>query len=209
MSSETRILLARHGQTRWNRAGKFMGHTDIPMDAYGCRQAERLAGIVLQYEPTAILCSPLQRAQKTAEIASYGLSCTPETDHRWIEVDIGRLAGKTRRQAEDEFEDFFETWRRNPADAVRPGGESDRMRQIKAAESLQQLARARKRQTVLVVSHGGTIKTVIAWALHLPLGQKWRLSVDCGSLSSLLLVDEKWRLEFLNYTEHLTGDNSK
>ena len=59
------IILWRHGQTDWNVANKFQGHTDIPLNAVGEYQVTHAARNVVDMKPTAILSSDLIRAQKT------------------------------------------------------------------------------------------------------------------------------------------------
>ena len=61
------IILWRHGQTDWNVANKFQGHTDIPLNAVGEYQVLHAARLVIDMKPTAIISSDLIRAQKTAQ----------------------------------------------------------------------------------------------------------------------------------------------
>ena len=62
-----RIVLWRHGQTDWNIASRFQGHSDIALNEVGIRQAERAAPLLLNLEPSRIISSDLIRARMTAE----------------------------------------------------------------------------------------------------------------------------------------------
>ena len=77
-----RILLWRHGQTDWNVANKFQGHTDIPLNEVGEFQAGHAAPLIAAMNPTAIIASDLRRAQSTAHalVKLTGLEVT--TDER-------------------------------------------------------------------------------------------------------------------------------
>ena len=60
------IILWRHGQTEWNVANKFQGHTDIPLNEVGRFQATHAAPLIAAMNPTMIIASDLSRAQATA-----------------------------------------------------------------------------------------------------------------------------------------------
>ena len=201
----TRILLVRHCRTAWNRANRFMGHTDIPLDELGHRQALRLPAPVASWNPSEIRCSPLLRAAQTAQPLSEDLCLPLSEDQRWIEIDMGELAGLTWGEVTERFPDFSRQRRACPAEAVRPGGESDRQLQDRALDAFFDLARDRTGEVTAVVSHGGTIKSVLAGILSVPLAEKWRLAVDNGSLSVLSETQRGWQIDLLNYTDHLRG----
>src|SRR5215467_10394593 len=61
-----RLVLWRHGQTRWNAEGRFQGQSDIPLDLVGEQQADRAARLLAALQPTAIYSSDLARATMTA-----------------------------------------------------------------------------------------------------------------------------------------------
>lgn len=92
MSSGTgRILVLRHGETEWSLDGRHTGRTDIPLTSAGRHRAAALAPRVSGWRPVLVLCSPLDRARRTAELA--GLSPTPEAD--LLEWDYGVYEGRT------------------------------------------------------------------------------------------------------------------
>jgi len=73
----TTILLARHGETDWNREGRFQGHADPPRNATGRAQAARLAVELADVELAAVYSSPLRRALETAEVVAAAHDLTP------------------------------------------------------------------------------------------------------------------------------------
>ncbi len=86
-----RILVVRHGETRWSREGRHTGRTDVPLSPEGEQRAAALAATVGAWRPSLVLCSSLQRARRTAELA--GLS--PEVDDDLLEWDYGAYEGLT------------------------------------------------------------------------------------------------------------------
>ena len=75
-----RLLLVRHGETAWNAAGRFQGHTDVPLNAAGKRQAVALTRLMAVETVHALYVSDLQRAWETARMiaAPLGLTAQPE-----------------------------------------------------------------------------------------------------------------------------------
>src|SRR5215211_9126850 len=99
----TTILLARHGETDWNREGRFQGHADPPLNRTGRAQAFDLSRALAAEKLAAMYSSPLRRALETAEIvaASHGLE--PVTVDGLREVDVGSWSGLTRAEIEQRF----------------------------------------------------------------------------------------------------------
>ena len=67
----TRVVLVRHGATDWSEAGRHTGWTDLPLNKSGRAQAATLVEPLARWSFTAVLCSPLQRARQTCELAGY------------------------------------------------------------------------------------------------------------------------------------------
>ena len=87
------LWLLRHGATAWARAGRHTSHTDLPLLPEGEAEARCLAPLLAQQPFTAVLCSPLQRARRTCELAGLGAGAEIEPDLR--EWDYGAYEGIT------------------------------------------------------------------------------------------------------------------
>ncbi len=83
------IALARHGETDYNVAKRFQGQTEVPLNARGIEQAHDLAAEAAAHEWGSLYCSPLARAQQTAEIVGARIGLTPIADARFKETDTG------------------------------------------------------------------------------------------------------------------------
>jgi broad specificity phosphatase PhoE len=99
----TTLLLVRHGETDWNRDGRWQGQSDTPLNEVGRQQAVRVAeeldGIDVVYS------SDLARARETAEIVAERLGLDVELDERLRERSFGAWEGKTGPEIEAEFRD--------------------------------------------------------------------------------------------------------
>src|SRR5271167_1540411 len=67
------IYLVRHGETDWNAAERWQGHTDIPLNATGRAQADAVAEALSGAGLAGVVASDLSRAQETANIIAARL----------------------------------------------------------------------------------------------------------------------------------------
>jgi broad specificity phosphatase PhoE len=158
----TTILLARHGETDWNRKGRFQGHADPPLNEAGRAQAADLSLALAAEELAAVYTSPLQRAAETAAVvaAAHGLEPVPVEALR--EVDVGSWQGLTRAEVETRFPEQFTRWL-DYGQGWEDGESYDEMgRRVVAA--LLELATAHAGERILVVTHGGPIRAAFAFA---------------------------------------------
>jgi probable phosphoglycerate mutase len=87
------VVLVRHGETAWSRTGRHTGRRDIPLDPDGEEQARRLRRRLREWTFAEVLCSPLQRARRTCEIAGWAASARLDPDIQ--EWDYGAYEGRT------------------------------------------------------------------------------------------------------------------
>ena len=96
-----KIYVIRHGQTDWNVAGKCQGRTDIELNETGIEQAKQAKEQLKNYNIEQIICSPLKRTRKTAEVIKENTNCSIITDERIIERECGTIEGTTRKEWND------------------------------------------------------------------------------------------------------------
>jgi broad specificity phosphatase PhoE len=168
----TTILLARHGETDWNRDGRWQGHSDTPLNDAGREQAQRLASELSDVD--AVYSSDLARARETAEIIAERLGAEVRLDPRLRERGFGAWEGRTSAEIEAAFGDEHARWLAGDspgaADAERFDEFGARVQQF-VAEVLDRHAD----ETVLVVAHGGSLRAVQALAQGLDYVRDHRL----------------------------------
>jgi broad specificity phosphatase PhoE len=210
----TTILIARHGESDWNREKRWQGHADRPLTERGREQARVLAERLAHIELDAVWSSDLRRARETAVVVAelQGLDVTVERDLR--EVDVGSWSGLTRPEAEERFPEGFRRWRTG-----HPGwkdGESYEMMADRVLGAVDRIAADLNGGRALVVSHGGPIRAIHAAALGLdvhayrrlrPVEPNARLSAVCvvegrltelcpaGEIDDLIARDQRERRE--------------
>jgi broad specificity phosphatase PhoE len=158
----TEILLARHGETDWNRESRFQGHADPPLNELGRQQATELAEALAAEEITAVYSSPLLRALETAQViaARRGLVAVPVEGLR--EVDVGSWQALTRDEVEQRFPEQFGRW----LDYGQGWNDGETYEEMgkRAIAALQDLAVNNDGGRIVVVTHGGPIRAALAQA---------------------------------------------
>jgi probable phosphoglycerate mutase len=158
----TTILLARHGETDWNRDNRFQGHADPPLNETGLAQAVQLSA-ALEDEPlAAVYSSPLRRAFETAELVAAPHSLVPVPVGALREVNVGSWQGLTRAEIEQRFPEQFARWL--DYHEGWEDGESYEEMGRRVIAGLLELAAAHDGERILAVSHGGPVRAAYALA---------------------------------------------
>jgi 2,3-bisphosphoglycerate-dependent phosphoglycerate mutase len=159
----TTILLARHGESDWNRSKRWQGFADRPLTDLGRRQAADLAERLEETELDAIYASDLQRARETAEIVARSKGLTVRSTPDLREVDVGSWSGLTRAEAEERFPQGYARWL-NGGEGW-DDGETYHQMSERVVGAIHRIADAHDGSRVLVIAHGGSIRAVHAAAL--------------------------------------------
>jgi glucosyl-3-phosphoglycerate phosphatase len=157
-----RLVLWRHGQTRWNVEGRFQGQSDIPLDPLGEQQAERAARLLAALQPAAIFSSDLVRATSTAAPLARltGLRVITEKDLR--ERYGGLWEGLTDVEIRTRYPVEHSQW-------LPPGGETSATVADRAGAAMDRIAETLAPGTLaVVVSHGAALRLGAARLLGLP-----------------------------------------
>jgi probable phosphoglycerate mutase len=201
----TRILLARHGETDWNREGRWQGHSDQPLNATGRAQAEALAARLRGEGIDALYTSDLLRASQTAAAVGRATGLNPIPAPGLREVDVGELAGLDRAEAGRRYPDWYTRWREGTDDRY-PGGERFTDLRERALSQLDRIADRHAGETSVAVCHNGIVRAVVLHVLGLDPAERRRVAP--GANCSLTVVERQRRrlvLVALNDVGHLNG----
>jgi broad specificity phosphatase PhoE len=159
------IHLARHGQTAYNREGRFQGHLPVPLDETGRAQAGALAEVAAGHDLTSLWCSPLERARETAGIVAERIGLMPEVDPRFAETDCGDWTGRWFADVQAEDPAGFARFEATEAMFRFPGGESYEEQTARVTAGLADLRARPEQLPALVVCHRVSIRLALV-ALH-------------------------------------------
>jgi probable phosphoglycerate mutase len=170
----TTILLARHGETDWNREGRFQGWADPPLNATGRAQAVDLSVALMAEELATVYSSPLRRAYETAEVVAASRGLVPVTIEALREVDVGSWSGLTREEIEQRFPEQYARW----LDYGQgwDDGETYEAMAERVVGAVLELALVHDGERILAVSHGGPMRAVSAFAERVTYAESRRRS---------------------------------
>jgi len=162
-----RIVLWRHGQTAWNIERRFQGSLDIELTDTGVAQAHRAARLLAGLRPDAIIASDLKRVMATAAELATVTGLTVDHYAGLRETYAGDWQGLTHEEIIERFGEQYAAWKRGEP-VRRGGGELESEVADRAAPVVLDAAeKLPDGGTLVVVSHGGTIRTTIGRLLGL------------------------------------------
>ncbi|KAA0214865.1 histidine phosphatase family protein [bacterium] len=202
----TTIILVRHGETQWNREGRYQGKLDIPLNDNGREQARRLALGLAAVGLDAAYASHLARAQETARMVCEERKLEVTALPGLAEINHGDWEGKLASEVEQTWPNEFDAWKHWPHTVQMPGGERLSEVQARAVAALTAIAEKHAGQTLLVAAHDATNKTLLCWASEAPLSSFWRFKQDPTAVNCLEVsrVRDLWvpRIVLMNSVQH-------
>ena len=160
--ADTKVFLVRHGATEWNIDKRAQGQADIALTDLGRQQAEEAAGLLAVVDVEAVYSSDLSRARDTAAVIArrHGLDVEELTEFR--EIDQGEWTGLSTAEIQRRWPDRWGPARHYKR---RPGGESPTELRARALRGLEKVVALHPGKCIVVVSHGGTIRSLVAEAM--------------------------------------------
>jgi alpha-ribazole phosphatase len=184
----TRIWLIRHGEPA-NVRGRCYGALNVGLSAAGRCQMEGVAACLKSERLAAIYTSPRLRTIESARIIAAMQTCGYEEDGGLREIDFGDFEGLAYDEIAARYPALYRQWMETPTSVQFPHGESFRAMRLRVLRAFEAIRRSREGQTVAIVTHGGVIRILIAWALEMPDHCLFRLAQDYAAMNLLLSVD--------------------
>ena len=188
--ADAQLWLIRHGETEWSRSGQHTSRTDVPLTANGERQASALRGMLADVHPVFVLCSPRQRAVRTAQLAGLAVDAI---DDDLVEWDYGEYEGMTTKEIR----------RAVPGCSLgthpMPGGETPSQVAARADRVLARAAARLEEGPVVLVAHGHVCRVIGARWIGLQATDGARVALDTAAPSVLgtehdISVIHRWNM---------------
>ena len=170
-----RILLARHGETKWNAEGRYQGQVDVPLSETGEAQARLLGDRLREVRIDRAVASPLARAQRTAELAlGAARESLLQLDSGFAEIAHGTWEGLLASEIGAMDGERLRAWREAPETVQMPQGESLQQVLDRAWPALERATvDLAPDDTLLVVAHDAVNRVLLCKILGLPLSRLW------------------------------------
>jgi len=175
------MMLVRHGETDWNAAHRVQGHHDAArLTAQGRQQAQLIANSLRELGFAHLFSSDLDRATETATIIGASIGLRPEVDPLLRERSFGSYEGGPVDHLTSDVTGIDDDVLVDP-DARPPGGESFRDVVTRVGLFIEREIKTLSTSRLLVVTHGGTLRAMRAYAAHEPLeGLSWYPVGNCS-----------------------------
>jgi phosphoserine phosphatase len=206
-----RFLIIRHGETDWNRAGRFQGQIDVPLNDHGRTQAagakEFLKGVPIDFAFT----SPMLRPKETAEIILQAHPGVPlQTNADLQEISHGLWEGKLEEEIATDYAQELEDWRSKPETVQMPEGENLQDVWQRAKSAWQDIVSkvGNVPQTGIVVAHDATNKVLLCQLMGLKMEDFWKVKQGNGAVTVVSYpkgIEGPPLIQCLNITSHLSG----
>ena len=203
-----RLLLVRHGETDWNKAGKFQGQIDVPLNDNGREQSRRAAEFLKDVKLDFAISSSMLRPKETAEIILKhhgGLQLELRDELR--EISHGLWEGKFESEIEESYPGLLEEWKTSPETVQMPEGENLQHVWTRAIASWREIVQSVS-GTGIVVAHDAINKAILCHLFGLGPEHFWKFKQGNGAVSVIDYPhgpDGLPVLQAMNVTTHLSG----
>ena len=202
-----RLILVRHGETDWNKAGRFQGQIDIPLNENGRRQAAAARDFLKDIPIDRAWSSTLSRPTETAQIILEAHPDVPLTQiDGLVEIGHGVWEGKLESEIREDWSELLDTWKRAPETVQMPEGETIQDVWARSVRSWGEIAGELKpEETVLVVAHDAVNKTILCDLLGLSPADIWAVKQGNGGVTVVDIAADPGQpavVTCLNLTSH-------
>jgi alpha-ribazole phosphatase/probable phosphoglycerate mutase len=177
------LLLVRHAEPREDARGRCYGTLDIGLSPEGERQAQLLADTLGALPLAAVYTSPRERAVATAAPLAAAHGLTPIVDDALRELDFGDFEGRTYEEIELSQPELYRQWMETPTRVQFPGGEGYAALRARAVAAMDAMRTRPDGESVVVVSHGGVLRAMLAACLSIPDEAIFRIDQSYAAIS--------------------------
>lgn len=183
------LYLIRHGHTTGGDEKRYKGSIDVPLSEKGIEQIKKTSAFLKDISLSAVYCSPLNRALKSAEIIAepHGLRPVAVPDLR--ERSFGIWEGMSFNEIKDKYPEEFEAWARNPLKYSPIKGESTIEVRDRVMVALENILSNHDSDRIAIVAHGGVNRIILCHYMGVPLENIFRIDQDYAAVNVIEFHD--------------------
>jgi len=206
----TEIIIIRHGETEWNKTGRFQGHSDVPLSAEGRAQAAALGRNLALDHVDAIYASDLTRAMETAAPLAKRFGLEVISDPLLRELNFGAWEGRNFNDVNAENPNAMKNFYTDPEQADIPESEPFPEFQRRVAGRVREIVAQERGKRIVVVSHGASIRILLADILAMPIRSIWHISQLNTAVNKIRFEDDGFAIvTLMNDTSHLRAGGAQ
>lgn len=202
-TADTHLIAIRHGETEWNREGRYQGHLNSALNQEGMAQAQALGERLAGERFDVLLCSDLGRALQTAGVIAMRTGHEIVVEPRLRERCMGIFQGLTRDEAQMRHPDEYARFRAPDPDYVIPEGESVRQFFERCVACFAELAGRHAGLTLATVTHGGVLAMLYRHANAMPLDAARDFTLHNTGVNRFRHRHGAWQLQRWGDIDHL------
>jgi broad specificity phosphatase PhoE len=199
----TTVLLVRHGQTKSNITGYFMGWSNEDISDLGYAQVRSLSSRLAEFPIATIYTSPLKRAMNTARILAEPHKLELNVLDDLTEIGLGDWQGLHRDEISQKWPEIWRQSRIDPSVVTFPNGENFQQLTERAVRAFNRIVADNTNRHTLAVTHDAVIRVLVAHVLGTSNSIYRHMEIFNASLSVIRVEDDRMRLVTLNDTAHL------
>ena len=207
---DSRIFLIRHGETDWNKEGRFQGQIDIPLNENGKYQARKTFEYLRNISFNKAFSSSMSRPYETAQIIlQNNEDIKIKKLDSLVEISHGLWEGKLEAEIKEKWPSLLDDWHNKPEDVLMPEGESIKDVSERSIEAFEKISSSQKdKELTLLVAHDAVNKTLICNILGMNYSNIWMIKQGNGGITVIDLFKDPSKkpvISALNITTHLGG----
>ena len=207
---DSRIFLVRHGETNWNKEGRFQGQIDIPLNNNGKDQANKAFEYLKDINFNKAFSSSMNRPYETAKlILQKNNNLKIIKLDSLVEINHGLWEGKLEQEIKEEWPILLEDWHDKPEKVIMPEGESIKDVSDRSVKAFEDICFSQKHNDkTLLVAHDAVNKTLICNILGLDYSNIWMIKQGNGGITVIDIFEDPKKdhvISALNITTHLGG----
>ena len=207
---DSRIFLIRHGETNWNKEGRFQGQINIPLNDTGKDQAKKASEYLNEINFNKAFSSSMDRPFETAQIILQNKSDLKiKKIEKLVEISHGLWEGKLENEIQKQWPELLKNWHEKPEEVIMPCGECIKEVSERSVEAWEEICLAQKNNDLtLLVAHDAVNKTLICNILGIDFSKIWMIKQGNGGITIIDIFDDPQKdnvISALNITTHLGG----
>lgn len=198
-----RLILVRHAITTCNEGGNLSGQIDSTLSEKGKLQVEQLTCYLKDENIDEIYTTPFSRTKDTMEKLAQIKSIEINETDKFNEIDFGEFDGLSFDIIKRDYPEEFEKMIKEGSEYTYPKGESLIDTFDRVSKELENILKDKDNKTILICSHGGTIRNILSYLISKDYKYHWNFKIDNASVSVVEVENDFAVINKLNDTSFL------